>query len=122
MKPAALFYCQHSLGIGHLTRSFALVRALSQRFHVVLLNGGALPEGIAVPEGIDIVHLPPVGMDAAHRLVSRDAAVPLADAQARRRALILETFHATRPALSRSRPVACSPVSARTPRSAPGMP
>ena len=99
MKPAALFYCQHSLGIGHLTRSFALVRALSQRFHVVLLNGGALPEGIAVPEGIDIVHLPPVGMDAEHRLVSRDAAVPLADAQARRRALILETFHATRPAL-----------------------
>lgn len=99
MKPAALFYCQHSLGIGHLTRSFALVRALSQRFHVVLLNGGALPEGIAVPEGIDIVHLPPVGMDAAHRLVSRDAAVPLADAQARRRALILETFHSTRPAL-----------------------
>ena len=99
MKPAALFYCQHSLGIGHLTRSFALVRALSQRFHVVLLNGGALPEGIAVPEGIDIVHLPPVGMDAEHRLVSRDAAVPLADAQARRRTLILETFHATRPAL-----------------------
>jgi predicted glycosyltransferase len=99
VKPAALFYCQHSLGIGHLTRSFALVRALSQRFRVVLLNGGALPEGIAVPEAIDIVHLPPVGMDAEHRLVSRDAAVPLAEAQARRRALILETFHATRPAL-----------------------
>ena len=99
MKPVLLFYCQHSLGIGHLTRSFALVRSLSRRFRVVLLNGGELPAGIAVPEGIDIVNLPPVGMDAEHRLVSRDAAVPLAEAQARRRALILETFHASRPAL-----------------------
>lgn len=99
MKPALLFYCQHSLGIGHLTRSFALVRALSHRFRVVLLNGGELPRGIAVPEGIEIVHLPPVGMDAAHRLVSRDAALPLKQAQERRRGLILEAFHATRPAL-----------------------
>jgi predicted glycosyltransferase len=75
------------------------VRALSQRFRVVLLNGGPLPEGIAVPEGIHIVHLPPVGLDAGHRLVSRDTAVSLDEAQVQRRALILDTFHACRPAL-----------------------
>jgi predicted glycosyltransferase len=99
MKPALLFYCQHSLGIGHLTRSFALVRALAQRFRVVLLNGGPLPAGLAVPDGIHIVHLPPLGVDAQHRLVSRDAAVSLGEAQARRRTLILEVFHVGRPAL-----------------------
>jgi predicted glycosyltransferase len=99
VKPTALFYCQHSLGIGHLTRSFALVRALERRFRVVLLNGGPLPAGVAVPENIDIIHLPPLGVDAQQRLVSRDAGLPLAEAQARRRALILEAFHACRPAL-----------------------
>jgi len=99
MKPALLFYCQHSLGIGHLTRSFALVRALTQRFRVVLLNGGPLPAGIAVPEGIELVHLPPVGLDVRHRLVSRDTALSLEQAQAQRRALILATFHSCRPAL-----------------------
>ena len=99
MKPTALFYCQHSLGIGHLTRSFALVRALERRFRVVLLNGGPLPAGVAVPEDVDIIHLPPLGVDTQQRLVSRDAGLSLAEAQARRRALILEAFHACRPAL-----------------------
>ena len=99
MKPAALFYCQHSLGIGHLTRSFALVHALAQRFRVVLLNGGPLPPGVAVPQDIEIIHLPPLGIDARQRLVSRDPALPLGEAQARRRSLILEAFHACRPAL-----------------------
>lgn len=99
MKSALLFYCQHSLGIGHLTRSFALVRALAQRFRVVLLNGGLLPPGIAVPEGVQVIHLPPLGVDARQRLVSRDATLSLGETQARRRALILEAFHACRPAL-----------------------
>ena len=41
-RPALLIYCQHSLGIGHLTRSFALAAALAERFRVVFLNGGRL--------------------------------------------------------------------------------
>ena len=44
-RPALLFYCQHSLGIGHLTRSFALAAALVPHFRVVFLNGGRLPPG-----------------------------------------------------------------------------
>lgn len=38
--PAILFYCQHLLGVGHLTRSLALCRALCERFDVVLAQGG----------------------------------------------------------------------------------
>ena len=37
------FYCQHSVGLGHLMRSYALCAALAERFRVVLLCGGALP-------------------------------------------------------------------------------
>jgi predicted glycosyltransferase len=38
-----LFYCQHSLGIGHLFRSFAIAEALSRSFRVVFVSGGKLP-------------------------------------------------------------------------------
>src|SRR3954452_4385914 len=62
MKPALLFYCQHSVGLGHLMRSYALCDGLAQRFDVVLMTGGDLPEGIDPPEGIELVPLPPLGV------------------------------------------------------------
>jgi predicted glycosyltransferase len=71
-RPTLLFYCQHSLGLGHLVRSFALAGALAERFRVVLLNGGPLPRGIAVPGGVEVEALPPLGMDLDGTLVSRD--------------------------------------------------
>lgn len=97
--PRLLFYCQHSLGIGHLTRSFALAAALTERFHVVFLNGGRLPPGLPVPPGIELIDLPPLGMDDGHTVVSRDAAHDVAQAQARRLALILEAQRRHRPAV-----------------------
>jgi len=98
MHDTLLFYCQHSLGIGHLTRSFALVQALSARFRIVFLNGGRLPHGLPVPEAMERVDLPPLGMDDGHTVVSRDGA-DVAAARARRRGLILETVRRTRPAV-----------------------
>jgi predicted glycosyltransferase len=87
-RPVVLFYCQHSLGIGHLTRSFALAAALCEYFQVVFLNGGRLPPGLPVPQGIDMIDLPALGMDDGHTVVSRDAKHDVAQAQARRRVLI----------------------------------
>jgi predicted glycosyltransferase len=71
-RPTVLFYCQHSLGLGHLVRSFALAGALAERFRVVLLNGGRLPRGVPAPEGVEIVSLPPLGMTVEGKLVSHD--------------------------------------------------
>ena len=71
-RPTVLFYCQHSLGLGHLVRSFALAGALAERFRVVLLNGGRLPRGLPVPPGVEVESLPPLGMDLDGTLVSRD--------------------------------------------------
>ena len=87
-RPTLLFYCQHSLGIGHLTRSFALATALAELFHVVFLNGGRLPPGLPVPQDIEMIDLPPLGMDDGHTVVSRDAGHDVGEAQSRRRALI----------------------------------
>jgi predicted glycosyltransferase len=63
MKPALLFYCQHSVGLGHLMRSYALCDRLAERFRVVLLAGGKLPEGIDPPANVELVALPPLGVN-----------------------------------------------------------
>jgi predicted glycosyltransferase len=63
MKPALLFYCQHSVGLGHLMRSYALCDRLAERFRVVLLAGGQLPKAIPPPPGVEIIALPPLGMN-----------------------------------------------------------
>lgn len=97
--PTLLFYCQHSLGIGHLTRSFALARALRERFRVVFLNGGRLPQGVTVPPGVQCIHLPPLGMDDGHAVISRDEEIDLATARAERLRLIQEAVAQARPAL-----------------------
>jgi predicted glycosyltransferase len=98
-RPTLLFYCQHSLGIGHLTRSFALASALAEFFHVVLLNGGPLPPELPVPSDIEIVHLPPLGMDDGHTIVSRAGSRGVAQAQAERRVLIDAAVARHRPAV-----------------------
>ena len=95
--PTLLFYCQHSLGIGHLTRSFALATALAQRFRVVFLNGGRLPPGVLVPAEIERIDLPPLGMDDGHTVVSRDAVLDVAAARAARRHLIDAAVGSIRP-------------------------
>ena len=98
-RPVLLFYCQHSLGIGHLTRSFALVRALVDRFHVVFLNGGPIPPGVPIPTGMEMIDLPPLGMDEAHNLVSRGSAHSVEDARQTRRRMIQQAIADHRPEL-----------------------
>ncbi len=99
MRDTLLFYCQHSLGIGHLTRSFALAAALREHFHVVFLNGGRLPPGVPVPAGIELIDLPPLGMDDGHTVISRGDETDVARAQSERRALITAAVQRTQPAV-----------------------
>ena len=70
MRPALLFWCQHSVGLGHLARAHALCAALVERFRVVLVCGGALPDGIAAPPGVEVVALPALGVGPAGTFVS----------------------------------------------------
>jgi predicted glycosyltransferase len=96
MKPALLFYCQHSVGLGHLMRSYALCERLAARFRVVLLCGGELPAGIPAPAGVEIVPLPPLGV-AGGRFGSRDRRLSTERAWALRSERIQTTLRATRP-------------------------
>lgn len=94
-----LFYCQHSLGLGHLARSLRLAEGLTDRFEVVLLNGGRFPPGTRLPAGVRVVNLPPLGHDADNNLVSHDPAYTVEAACARRTELVLGALAAARPAV-----------------------
>lgn len=95
LRPSLLFYCQHAMGMGHLVRSLALAEALTDRFRVVLLNGGLMPAGIRVPQKLEVINLPPLGLDNG-QLVSRVAG-DVENAKSDRLQLILKTFQSLRP-------------------------
>src|ERR1044071_345730 len=96
-QPRLLFYCQHSLGMGHLIRSFAIAGGLANHFDVVFLNGGPLPEGQKPPEKIDIVNLPPLGFDSEMQLLSRDHSHTVAQAQQIRMQIMRKALYSARP-------------------------
>jgi predicted glycosyltransferase len=98
-RPALLFYCQHSVGLGHLTRSYALCAALSERFRVVLVTGGPPAQGIAPPAGVQVVALPPLGVTANGRFESHDRRFTVDRAWTERRERILALYDELDPAV-----------------------
>jgi predicted glycosyltransferase len=97
-RPGLLFYCQHSLGLGHAVRSFALAAALTERFRVVLACGGELPAGLAPRDDVELVALPALRASGNGELVSREAG-SVGAVRRRRHELVLRTFRALEPAV-----------------------
>ena len=96
-RPRLLFYCQHSLGMGHLIRSFAIARGLANHFDVVFLNGGPVPAGQKPPERVEIINLPPLGFDSEMQLLSRDDNHTVEQAQRLRMETMRKALFAARP-------------------------
>jgi predicted glycosyltransferase len=96
-KPVLLFYCQHSLGMGHLVRALTLAHKFVECFHVVFLNGGRFPEHLTPSADIEIINLPPIGMAEDNQLYSQDEQCSLLEAQALRREMILTAFEHYQP-------------------------
>jgi predicted glycosyltransferase len=96
-RRALLLYCQHSLGLGHLKRSWVLAESLSADFEVVMLSGGEPPDGLRPPRGVDIVQLTPLSQETDGRLYCLDDSMSVDEAQARRKAAIMCALHARRP-------------------------
>jgi predicted glycosyltransferase len=88
-KPVVLFYCQHSLGMGHLVRALTLADELAKTFDVVFLNGGRFPEHTPPPNNLTIINLPPLGMANDNQLYSQDERFSLIEAQELRKKIIL---------------------------------
>src|ERR1044072_9473802 len=98
-RPSLLFYYPHSLAMGHLVRSLALADSLADRFHVMLLNGGRMPKGLVIPPGVQVINLPPLGIDETNQLVSHDRRISVERALDRRRKMMRTCFDNLRPAV-----------------------
>ncbi|HEY2911722.1 MAG TPA: glycosyltransferase, partial [Candidatus Angelobacter sp.] len=97
MRPRLLFYCQHSLGMGHLIRSFSIAGGLTNHFDVVFLNGGPLPEGQEPPANVEIINLPPLGFDSQMQLLSRDDNHTVRQAQQLRQEIMRKALCSAKP-------------------------
>lgn len=89
-RPALLLYCQHSLGLGHLKRSWALASHLAEGFRVTLVSGGVSPAGLTPPQGIETIELPPLAQDAAGKLFSVNGDASVDDVKAKRQQRLIE--------------------------------
>jgi predicted glycosyltransferase len=98
-RPSLVFYCQHSLGLGHLARSCMVADALASCFRVTLWCGGRLPAGITPPASCEVVALPAIAVDEDGRLVSLDPGHSVEAALDRRRDMMLRRLAAERPAV-----------------------
>jgi len=98
--PAVLFYVQHLLGIGHLTRARIICEALAAAGCDVHLVTGGRPVGGATPRGVRTIQLPSIHVDDASMtpLLGRNGR-PIDDAyREERRKLLLAEVGSTRPA------------------------
>jgi predicted glycosyltransferase len=96
---AVLFWVQHLLGSGHLRRAATLARAIAgQSLRVVVASGGP-PAPWLLPDGVELVQLPPVranDLTFAHLLDEHDR--PIDDHfRAMRRDRLLALFRELRP-------------------------
>ena len=98
-RPSLLFYCQHSLGFGHLARAWTMAGALSSEFRVTLWCGGPVPHSLAAsPAPFDVVELPPMAMNEDGRLVSLDPRYSVEHALDARQGILLRDLAAKQPA------------------------
>ncbi len=96
-RARVLHYSHHSTGLGHLVRSLAIARAIAERSDVLFCSGGPVPSGLAVPHGLRLVTLPPIGTGDGGALTSLDPRYSLDDAWDARRQQLLECFEAFDP-------------------------
>jgi predicted glycosyltransferase len=98
-RPALLLYCQHSLGVGHLKRSWALAAALARDFRVVLISGGASPRDLRPPHNIEIVGLPALAQHPNGLLFVVDGTASVDETRGKRIRILADAYDALRPAV-----------------------
>jgi predicted glycosyltransferase len=96
-KPVLLYYCQQTDGMCGLIRAFTIGNRLTDRFRVVIVNGGLLPPGTGVPGTIELVQLPPLRTDVDSNVFSVDQPAAMQSEIALRREIILEKNEQLKP-------------------------
>lgn len=89
-----LFYCQYLAGMGHLVRSTEIIRNLVPDFQVCLVIGGEPIAQFDVPDGVEVVYLPPLREESGE-LIALNQSIDAV--KARRRQHLLTLFDQFQP-------------------------
>ncbi|WP_173967893.1 glycosyltransferase family protein [Flavobacterium collinsii] len=96
-KPSLLMYCHHSVGIGHLVRSIAIIESLREDYDISFISGGKYPEGIQIPSGISFHQLPAVRLTEDTTLIDADGNNDIGNIMAERTRIIKQIYNDTLP-------------------------
>ncbi|MDM7914559.1 MAG: hypothetical protein QUU85_04735, partial [Candidatus Eisenbacteria bacterium] len=97
-----LMYSHDTFGLGHLTRTVRIARALRARYgtaSILILTGSPVATYMPLPEGADLVKLPTVVKAGAERYRARDLEVTFGQVKRLRRDLIRRAAESFRPHL-----------------------
>lgn len=92
-----IFYCQHSVGVGHLVRTMALVEELKHWYKVTLISGGHFPANFKVPDAITFVQLPAVRLNQQEELEAVEEGKVLHSVMLERKRQVFEVYKSIRP-------------------------
>ncbi|MFQ5606616.1 MAG: glycosyltransferase family protein [Candidatus Zixiibacteriota bacterium] len=97
-----LLYSHDTLGLGHLRRCGKISRALKHAYpdlSITIITGSPDPRPSSLPDGVDLVMLPPVRKLDDEEYVSRDPDIPFENTLAKRSQLILDAVMDFKPHL-----------------------
>ncbi|MFZ9041048.1 MAG: glycosyltransferase family protein [Ilumatobacteraceae bacterium] len=100
MARRIVMYSHDSYGLGHLSRTMAIAKAVVDRSpstNVLLVTGTPRPQAFSVPNGVDLLKLPAISKSDDGAYVSRTLRLPVADVIAFRSRLIRESVVAFEP-------------------------
>ena len=98
MTRSALMYCCRSeTQLGHLRRAMEVARKLSETFDVTVLLGDAAPRDIEIPDGVETVVLPALGMDLETNVIDIGRSKELRERIVARRDAMIRVFERLKP-------------------------
>jgi predicted glycosyltransferase len=92
-------YVQHLQGVGHVVRSRRIANALRHEGFAVTMVLGGMPVPGRPPEGVDVIHLPPLkaGANSFRELATETGGLADEKFKAERRRLLCGAFERTKP-------------------------
>jgi predicted glycosyltransferase len=90
-------YCHHSVGIGHLVRSLAIIDSLREDYTVTFISGGKYPEGIRIPLSIEFHQLPAVRLTENTTLIDATGNDTISTIMAERVKIVKQIYNNTLP-------------------------
>jgi predicted glycosyltransferase len=92
-----MYCCRSETQLGHLRRALEVARRLSETFDVTVVFGDAGSRDIEIPDGVETVTLPALGMDLDTNIIDISRSNDLRDRIVARRDAMIRVFERLKP-------------------------